>query len=58
MPLRGEIAVTESNSSDLEAESADAANVHPADGRGSIWWLIGAAALIGLGLVWILLRGA
>jgi hypothetical protein len=30
----------------------------PADTRGSIWWLIGAAALIALGLVWILLRGA
>ena len=58
MPLRGEIASTEADSSELEAESADAASVHPADGRGSIWWLIGAAALIALGLVWILLRGA
>jgi len=26
--------------------------------RGSIWWLIGAAALIALGFMWFLLRGA
>jgi hypothetical protein len=58
MPLRGEIASTEADSRELEAESADVVNVHAGDGRGSIWWLIGAAALIALGLVWILLRGA
>jgi hypothetical protein len=56
MPLRGEIAATpEANAVDVEASDAVAT---PADARGSIWWLIGAAALIALGLVWILLRGA
>src|SRR5690348_6326206 len=56
MPLRGEIAVSP------EIEQADTGTADaiamPTDARGSIWWLIGAAALIALGLVWILLRGA
>ena len=57
LPLRGEVHVapTAADSEQAAAASADAA---PADTRGSIWWLIGAAALIALGLVWILLRGA
>ena len=57
LPLRGEVHVapTTADSEQAAAASADAA---PADTRGSIWWLIGAAALIALGLVWILLRGA
>ncbi len=57
MPLRGEVAAPPQPSRSAEDEAADAIAM-PADARGSIWWLIGAAALIGLGLVWILLRGA
>jgi pSer/pThr/pTyr-binding forkhead associated (FHA) protein len=58
MPLRGEPA------SDAAAADADRGSpilADPAasvDARGSIWWLIGAAALIALGLMWMLLRGA
>jgi hypothetical protein len=37
---------------------SDAALPAGGDARGSIWWLIGAAALIALGLMWMLLRGA
>jgi pSer/pThr/pTyr-binding forkhead associated (FHA) protein len=56
MPLRGEVAAApQPETADFEAANAAAL---PADARGSIWWLIGAAALIALGLVWILLRGA
>jgi pSer/pThr/pTyr-binding forkhead associated (FHA) protein len=57
MPLRGEIASVPSAADSAEANGASA-QATPADTRGSIWWLIGAAALIALGLVWILLRGA
>ena len=59
MPLRGEAplglsdAVEVIDTSAEEHTDADAGN-----SRGSIWWLIGAAALIALGLTWILLRGA
>jgi pSer/pThr/pTyr-binding forkhead associated (FHA) protein len=56
MPLRGEVAASP-QADDIEAATSDAIAM-PADARGSIWWLIGAAALIALGLVWILLRGA
>jgi len=55
LPLRGEVAPAP-QAEDAEIESLAAAM--PTDSRGSIWWLIGAAALIALGLVWILLRGA
>jgi pSer/pThr/pTyr-binding forkhead associated (FHA) protein len=58
MPLRGEIVSLLAPTPALENESTQAADVVATDARGSIWWLIGAAALIGLGLVWILLRGA
>ena len=58
LPLRGAIASVEPQSTSGETEDAEAVRGSPADTRGSIWWLIGAAALIGLGLVWILLRGA
>jgi pSer/pThr/pTyr-binding forkhead associated (FHA) protein len=57
MPLRGEI-VSRQAESNAEADASDAVMTTPTDARGSIWWLIGAAALIALGLVWILLRGA
>jgi transposase len=56
LPLRGEVAMSP-HAEDAEADVSDAIAM-PADARGSIWWLIGAAALIALGLVWILLRGA
>ena len=56
MPLRGEVAAAPAPAH-ADPEGGDAATM-PNDGRGSIWWLIGAAALIALGLVWILLRGA
>ena len=56
LPLRGEVAAAP-RADTAETESADAIAM-PTDARGSIWWLIGAAALIALGLVWILLRGA
>jgi pSer/pThr/pTyr-binding forkhead associated (FHA) protein len=56
MPLRGEIAVSP-EIEQADTGTADAIAI-PTDARGSIWWLIGAAALIALGLVWILLRGA
>jgi pSer/pThr/pTyr-binding forkhead associated (FHA) protein len=58
MPLRGETAPDDAlaDADQNPAISADAAA--PVDARGSIWWLIGAAALIALGLVWMLLRGA
>ncbi|HEY6893345.1 MAG TPA: FHA domain-containing protein, partial [Rhodanobacteraceae bacterium] len=56
MPLRGEVAAQTGNES-ADIELADALEP-PSDTRGSIWWLIGAAALIGLGLVFLLLRGA
>jgi len=58
MPLRGEIAATQPASAAGENNGVDAVQAPAADTRGSIWWLIGAAALIALGLVWILLRGA
>jgi hypothetical protein len=56
MPLRGEVRSPASNDANAIADAG--ANVEPPDTRGSIWWLIGAAALIALGLAWILLRGA
>jgi hypothetical protein len=56
MPLRGEV-VASPHAELAQADASDAVAM-PADARGSIWWLIGAAALIALGLVWILLRGA
>jgi pSer/pThr/pTyr-binding forkhead associated (FHA) protein len=56
MPLRGAVAAPQQGGN-AEAEATDAVAM-PVDARGSIWWLIGAAALIALGLVWILLRGA
>ncbi len=56
LPLRGEVMMSP-ETAHAEAEASDAIAM-PADTRGSIWWLIGAAALIALGLVWILLRGA
>jgi pSer/pThr/pTyr-binding forkhead associated (FHA) protein len=57
MPLRGEVAASASAN---EAFAVDDETDHaaPVDTRGSIWWLIGAAALIALGLAAILLRGA
>ena len=58
MPLRGEVAMAQPELTAEEAAAAEAVQAVPADTRGSIWWLIGAAALIALGLVWILLRGA
>ena len=57
LPLRGEIAAVNAPAN-ADAGSVDVVAAAPSDGRGSIWWLIGAAALIALGLVWILLRGA
>ncbi|HEX5121762.1 MAG TPA: FHA domain-containing protein, partial [Rhodanobacteraceae bacterium] len=56
MPLRGEVAAPPLPDN-AGIDAADAVAL-PVDTRGSIWWLIGAAALIALGLVWILLRGA
>ena len=56
LPLRGEVA-SASTAAD-SAEAPEAEHTSSTDARGSIWWLIGAAALIALGLVWILLRGA
>jgi hypothetical protein len=56
LPLRGEVAMSP-HAEDAEGDVSDAIAM-PADARGSIWWLIGAAALIALGLVWVLLRGA
>jgi len=57
MPPRGEVASTDA---DAAPSSETVEDTQPASGnsRGSIWWLIGAAALIALGLTWILLRGA
>jgi hypothetical protein len=58
MPLRAEMA---SDGTSLDAghdAEISPGSAGPADTRGSIWWLIGAAALIALGLVWMLLRGA
>jgi pSer/pThr/pTyr-binding forkhead associated (FHA) protein len=58
LPQRGAIASAEPTSTAGETEGAEAMQVPAGDTRGSIWWLIGAAALIALGLVWVLLRGA
>ena len=55
-PVRGEVV---SEAAHGDPQQADAPAIVEVPGpRGSIWWLIGAAALIALGLVWILLRGA
>jgi hypothetical protein len=56
MPLRGEVPAPAAGEYH-ESDTTDAVAAPP-DARGSLWWLIGAAALIALGLVWILLRGA
>jgi hypothetical protein len=58
LPLRGEVAAAHAPASADVGEHSDVVASTPPDARGSIWWLIGAAALIALGLVWILLRGA
>lgn len=58
LPLRGEVASAHSQPDAVETAGQDAMQASRADTRGSIWWLIGAAALIALGLMWILLRGA
>jgi pSer/pThr/pTyr-binding forkhead associated (FHA) protein len=57
LPLRGEIPLAPS-ANDATDATDDIGDVSHVDTRGSIWWLIGAAALIALGLVAILLRGA
>ena len=57
LPLRGEVPLAAS-ANDPSTASDDVIDGSPADVRGSIWWLIGAAALIALGLAAILLRGA
>jgi pSer/pThr/pTyr-binding forkhead associated (FHA) protein len=56
LPLRGEVPLA--SSANEASEPVDAIDVPQGDARGSIWWLIGAAALIALGLAAILLRGA
>ena len=58
LPLRGEVAAARAPANPEAGEGVDVVAAAPADTRGSIWWLIGAAALIALGLMWILLRGA
>ena len=58
LPLRGEIALATPTPENAGAQDAAEAPVANANSRGSIWWLIGAAALIALGLSWMLLRGA
>jgi pSer/pThr/pTyr-binding forkhead associated (FHA) protein len=56
-PARGDVSpVTHADSQRSDASAVPGAA--QADTRGSIWWLIGAAALIAIGLTWILLRGA
>ncbi|HVT32056.1 MAG TPA: FHA domain-containing protein [Rhodanobacteraceae bacterium] len=57
MPLRGEPAPNAA-SADAERDAMTANPPASVDARGSIWWLIGAAAMIALGLMWMLLRGA
>ena len=57
LPLRGEIPLAPS-ANDATDGADDVGDVSHVDTRGSIWWLIGAAALIALGLVAVLLRGA
>ena len=57
LPLRGQV-VADASQHAPEADSANDADDGGAGARGSIWWLIGAAALIALGLMGILLRGA
>jgi pSer/pThr/pTyr-binding forkhead associated (FHA) protein len=59
LPLRGEIAAAPDDSSPPVAAVVEQnADADAGNSRGSIWWLIGAAALIALGISWILLRGA
>jgi pSer/pThr/pTyr-binding forkhead associated (FHA) protein len=58
MPLRAETESNGGSSADDREASAAQNSAAPPDARGSIWWLIGAAALIALGLMWMLLRGA
>jgi len=57
LPLRGEVTPVPVETGQQDNPS-DAALPAGGDARGSIWWLIGAAALIALGLMWMLLRGA
>jgi pSer/pThr/pTyr-binding forkhead associated (FHA) protein len=59
LPQRGEAAAAAADTPAIdESQATDAAQDASIDSRGSIWWLIGAAALIALGFMWILLRGA
>ncbi|MGH8174518.1 MAG: FHA domain-containing protein [Rhodanobacteraceae bacterium] len=59
MPLRGEVAPEPFENPSASTASAETqAEIDAGNSRGSIWWLIGAAALIALGISWILLRGA
>ena len=60
LPLRGEVAAasTDTPAAEEADSAADVQEQASVDSRGSIWWLIGAAALIALGFTWILLRGA
>jgi pSer/pThr/pTyr-binding forkhead associated (FHA) protein len=58
LPLRGEVASAPNETALPDADAAESPSSSAGDARGSIWWLIGSAALIALGLAWILLRGA
>ena len=61
LPLRGEVAAAAAAADAAALETpatVDDAQAATVDMRGSIWWLIGAAALIALGFMWFLLRGA
>lgn len=59
LPLRGEVRSDSSAVGDAfdAAHGVDPAVEAPAANEGAIWWLIGAAALIALGLVLLIHRG-
>jgi pSer/pThr/pTyr-binding forkhead associated (FHA) protein len=58
LPLRGDVAPALQDAQTVETRDTPPPPAASANSRGSIWWLIGAAALIALGLSWMLLRGA
>lgn len=57
LPPRGQPTPTGEVEAASDAAAANGAGQDTAAARGSIWWLIGAAAVIAAGLMWVLLGG-
>ncbi len=57
LPLRGEPTRDAVAAAAVDSDVADDSDADAAVGYGAVWWLIGAAALIALGLAWLIQRG-